>query len=216
MNKFVLKLIMHLRQALLVIGIMLCSSIALAQGNSGNAPGKNKNLGHNNASDGVMAMIKSNRQIFYDGDPLAISIRFPRGSDLVSSGEVDAFVLIFQPDAEIIVVPVSAIASTEDAKLFELDVVEIETLPEGVYQFGVVLTVADGNPLDLSDWYNGLLGLVTVSGLTVSGEALDVDMDGDGMVDDDSDGDGFADEEPEDEEPVEEETEEETEEEVTG
>lgn len=213
MNRIAKKLLISCAQAMLVLGIVLSSGMVLAQGNSGKAPGKNKNLGHNNASDGVMAMIQSNRQIFYQGDPLSIGIRFPRGSDLISSGEVDAFVLIFQPDAEIIVVPVSDMASVEDAKLFELDVVEIEALPEGVYQFGVVLTVADGDPLNLADWYNGLLGLVTVSGLTVSGEALDVDMDGDGMVDDDSDGDGFVDEDMTEEEPVEEEP---AEDETTG
>lgn len=187
----------------------LSPEMASAQGNSGNtpgaaAPGKNKNLGHNNASDGVMAIIQANRHIFYSGDPLEIGVRFPRGADLVTSGEVDAHLLIFKPDAETTVLPISDEASENQRNLFEIGAVDVETLPEGVYQLGVVITVPDGDPLNMDDWFNGLLGLLTVQGLTVSEDSLEVDMDGDGFVDDDADGDGFEDDEVEEEEEEEE------------
>ena len=156
--------------------------------------GMNRNLGHNNASDGVMGRITANHEIFYSGDPLQISISFPRGAALISSGEVDAYLLIFKPDADTIVLPVSNEASEENSTLFNIAAVDIESLPEGVYQLGLVITVPDGDPLNVGDWYNGLLGLITVRGLTVSGEFLDIDEDHDGNVDGDEDGDGFVDE----------------------
>ncbi|MEX2334480.1 MAG: hypothetical protein WD600_09490 [Pseudohongiella sp.] len=166
---------------------------AMAQGNSANAPGKNKNLGHGNASNGVKAIIQANRQIFYSGDLLEIGVRFPRGADVIQEGEVDAYLVIFYPDTTLQAVSVSNEASTETSNLFRIDEVDVQFLPEGVYQLGVVLTVADGDPLNMSDWYNGMLGLLTVRGLTVSAEPLDIDDDGDGFVDDDTSGDGFVD-----------------------
>ncbi|MEC8860304.1 MAG: hypothetical protein VYE29_09935 [Pseudomonadota bacterium] len=168
---------------------------AFAQGNSDNAPGKNKNLGHGNASNGVKAIIQANRQIFYTGDLLDIDVRFPRGAELISSGEVDAYLMIFGPDAVLQAVSISDLADTEPANLFQIDVVDVAFLPEGLYQLGVVLTVPEGNPLDISDWYNGMLGLVAVRGLTVSDTALEIDDDNDGFIDDeqDTDDDGFVD-----------------------
>lgn len=59
--------------------------------NNGNGQGGGPNIGSGNASDGVMARIISNRQVFVSGeDELEISIRFARGAHLVSSGDVDA------------------------------------------------------------------------------------------------------------------------------
>lgn len=188
------------------LAVVLCAlavggtQTALAQGNSANAPGKsghapgqNKNLGHGNASNGVKAMIKANRDIFYSGDLLDIGVRFPRGADLIQNGEADAYLMIFHPDTTLQAVPISHEASENAAKLFRIEEVDVDFLPEGVYQTGVVLTVPDGDLMDMSDWYNGMLGLLTVRGLTVSAGALDIDEDGDGFVDDDTTGDGFVD-----------------------
>ena len=181
--------------------------LATAQGNSANAPGhagngpgksefapgNNRNLGHGNASNGVKAIIKANRQIFYTGDLLEIGVRFPRGAELVQNGEVDAYLMIFEPDATLGALPISQQAGPETTNLFRIEELDADFLPEGVYQLGVVLTVPGGDPLNMADWYNGMLGLLTVRGLTVSSEALDIDDDGDGFVDDDSTGDGFVD-----------------------
>jgi len=167
---------------------------ALAQGNSdkaadrsGNTPGQNRNLGHGNASNGIKALIQANRQIFYSGDLLDIGVRFPRGADLVRAGEADAYLMIFYPDTTLQAVPISQDASEETTKLFRIEEVDIDYLPEGVYQLGIVLTVPDGDPMNMSDWYNGMLGMLTVRGLTVSGSLLDIDDDGDGFVDDNDD-----------------------------
>ncbi len=91
--------------------------------------------------------------------------------------------------------PVSSEASAETRQLFAIDAVDVSTLPAGTYQLGLILTNPGGDPLVINDWYNGLLGLIDVVGLTVADEAVDFDEDGDGEVDDDSDGDGFSDDE---------------------
>lgn len=197
MRKFFQKTRMLVVLFALAIGsaqtVMAQGNSANAPGNSGNAPGKNKNLGHGNASNGVKAMIQTNRQIFYSGDLLDIGVRFPRGADLVRDGEADAYLMIFHPDTTLQAVPISQEASPNTAKLFRIEEVDVDFLPEGVYQLGVLLTIPDGDPLNVSDWYNGLLGMLTVKGLTVSASALDIDENGDGFVDDDTTGDGFVD-----------------------
>lgn len=99
-----------------------------------------------------------------------------------------------------IVLPVSDMANEENARLFELEAVDISTLPAGTYHLGLVLTEPGGDPLNMNSWYRGLLGLESVVGLTITDEAVDFDENGDGEVDDDVDGDGFSDDDEDDEE----------------
>lgn len=181
------------------VALLLFSLSAVAQGNSQNAPGKNKNLGHGNASNGIMGMIRANRHIFYAGeDELEIFIRFPRGSELIHSGEADAYVMIFDPEANWGALAINEEASPNNSRLFQMNTDELAELPEGVYQLGLVLTVPGGDPFTLADWYNGMLGLLAVQGLTVANEPLDIDENGDGFVDGDTTGDGFVDDEGDD------------------
>jgi hypothetical protein len=86
---------------LLSLVVLIMSQAALAQGNSsGKGNGKNKNVGVGNASDGISASIVTDKDIFYTGDPLSISIRFNRGAELVSGGEVDAYLIVFAPSVD--------------------------------------------------------------------------------------------------------------------
>lgn len=168
----------------------------LAQGNSENAPGKNKNLGHGNASNGVKAIIHANRHVLYAGDDsLEMDIRFPRGAELLVDGEVDAHLVVFGPEAAWDILPLDDEAADAEGggNLFQLAENEIEALPAGVYQLGVVLTVPGGDPFVLEDWYNGMLGLVAVKGLTVADGPIEEDADEDGFIDEDSDDDGLVD-----------------------
>ena len=183
-----------------------------AQGNSGNAPGQanakgNKNLGHGNASNGVKAIIHANRHVLYAGDDaLEVSVRFPRGADLLKQGEegaeseVDAHLMVFGPDAVWGELRLDNEAADADGSgnLFQLAENEIEALAPGVYQLGVVLTVPGGDPYNLDDWYNGMLGLVAVQGLTVAEGPIEEDANEDGFIDDDSDDDGLSDGEDDD------------------
>ncbi len=266
----------YFRKSLMFVSALLLivsSSMVLAQGNSqgnsngnGNGNGRNKNIGVGNASDGIMGQIVTGKDIAYSGDPLDISLRFPRGADLISGGEADAYVVIFAPVVDdsnddisddgssdgsssddgssddnssddgssdesssdggssddgssddsssdddepgtddslgdAVVLPVSDEASETAVNLFSLAEVDVSILPAGTYQLGLILTNPGGDPLNINDWYEGLLGLIDVVGLTISDSQLDFDADGDGEVDDDLDGDGFSDStEDEDEE----------------
>ncbi len=95
--------------------------------------------------------------------------------------------------------PVSSDASAQTRQLFAIGAVDLSVLPAGTYQLGLILTNPGGDPLNINDWYAGLLGLIDIVGLTVTDEAVPFDTDGDGEVDDDSDGDGFSDDDDEDE-----------------
>ncbi len=191
----------------------------------GNSHEKNRNIGVGNASDGIKGSVITDRGIYYTGDALDISLRFSRGSELIADGSVDAYVVIFAPAAsddadtdpadpadpadpnvdansdpltDAIVLPVSDDASSDSQKLFTVDAVDVESLPVGTYQLGLILTNPAGDPLNINDWYNGLLGLIDITGLTITDEAVDFDQDGDGHVDDDVDGDGFSDDDDDD------------------
>ena len=99
----------HLVLTVLITAILAVSSqLTLAQGNSngnanakansnGNGHGKNKNIGVGNASNGIMGRIVTEKGIYYSGQSVEIGIRFPRGSELITEGSVDAFVVIFSP-----------------------------------------------------------------------------------------------------------------------
>ncbi|MDP1933018.1 MAG: hypothetical protein Q8L60_16320, partial [Gammaproteobacteria bacterium] len=182
-NKFYMTTLAACAVSIVLLG---AAQSVYAQGNSngqGNANGNGNNIGRGNASDGIMGMIVTDKRIYYSGDALEISLRFPRGADIVSSGEVDASILIFTADegAEPIVVPVSSEASPTKRKIFEVEQVDISALPAGQYQLGLVLTVPDGDPLMIADWHKGLLGLIDVIGIRIADEAQADDEDGDGM-----------------------------------
>lgn len=208
---------------LLTLSALAVTQVAAADNNSGkgrgngNAFGKSKNIGVGNASDGIKGRIVTDRDIFYTGDPLSIGIKFPRGGDLITDGLVDSFLVAFSPIAstttgtdssngtddvlsDAIVLPVSSEISEDERQLFSIDAVDAQILPAGTYQLGLILTNPGGNPLLINDWYGGLLGLIDVVGLTVSGEFVEFDLDGDGEIDDDADGDGFSDDDDDEEE----------------
>ena len=83
---------------ILSLVLVLSAETALAQGNSqGKGQGNNKNIGVGNASDGIKGRVITNKGVIYTGNPLEISIQFPRGADLVTDGSVDAYVVVFAP-----------------------------------------------------------------------------------------------------------------------
>lgn len=227
--KYLAKKLPHSFTLLATLAALVLTQAASAQGNSaGKGNGKNKNVGVGNASDGIHASIITDKDIFYTGDPLSISLKFTRGADLVTGGEVDAYIVVLAPAADAgddgdtdtdtdtddstaadtaaaldaladaVVLPVSDQASADAKKLFDLEAVDVSALPAGTYQLGLILTNPSGDPLLINDWFKGLLGLIDIVGLTVSDEALEADEDGDGEIDDDDDDDGFSDPEPDD------------------
>jgi hypothetical protein len=167
----------------------------LAQTDSPTVERPGINIGSRNASDGIQGRVLTEKHVIYSGDPLDISLRFARGARLITSGTVDASVVIFTPYASTqpIVLPVDSNVSVTARRLFKIEAADVSTLPAGLYQLGLILTVPGGDPLVLSDWYRGLLGMVDVIGIRITDVPLDDDANRDGHLDDDANGNGFSD-----------------------
>lgn len=177
---------------------------ALADGD-GNANGKGNsasengqlNSGHvvQNGRSAIKGNIWTRKHVYYVGDELDIRVQFPRGSDLLESGDADAHVVIYSNTGDVTDVPVPSDVDAEPRKFFRIESVDLESLPEGQYQVGLVLTVPDGDATLLEDWYGGFRALLDSEAIYIAAAPIDDDSDGDGELDDDEDGDGLAGEE---------------------
>jgi len=171
---------------------------ALADNSGNNASARGALMGGHAVQNGKSA-IKGNlwtrHHIYYVGDELEVRVQFPRGHDLLEAGDADAHVVIFATDGSVIDVPVPADIGAEPRKFFSIESVDLDALAEGQYQLGLVLTVPDGDPALLEDWYGGFRALLDSEAIYVAAEPVDDDADGDGELDDDEDGDGLSGEE---------------------
>lgn len=149
----------------------------------------------NKGRSDVKGNLKTRRHIYYEGDTIEVSIKFSRGWEMLADGTIDAYVVVITPEKELLPFPVDPSIGPSDRKFFSVELESSETLPVGQYQLGLVLTLGDGDPLNLADWYNGFRGLMDMEGILISAQALIEDADMDGECDFDEDGDGFCDEE---------------------
>jgi hypothetical protein len=189
---------------LMTVAGMATSALADNSGR-GNANGSSNSASTNGALMGGHAVqngrsaIKGNlwtrHHIYYVGDELEVRVQFPRGHDLLEAGEADAYVVVFATGGSIFDVPVPADVGAEPRKFFSIASVDLDKLPEGQYQLGLVLTVPDGDPALLEDWYGGFRALLDSEAIYVAAERVDGDADSDGELDDDEDGDGISGEE---------------------
>jgi len=162
-------------------------------GKSANAPGQVKKL--SKGSSDVKGNLKVSQHIYYEGDIIEVFIKFSRGWELLAEGTVDAHVVVITPAAELLSFQVDPSTGPSDRKFFNIELDSSDTLPVGQYQLALILTIPDGEPVNLADWYNGFRGLMDMEGLLISGQFLSEDSDMDGECDFDDDGDGFCDEE---------------------
>jgi hypothetical protein len=185
---------------LVVLATVTLAATAYGQGNSGDkgmnsAPhGNGKNLVQNGTT-AIKGNLRTSQHIYYVGDELEISLQFARGHDLLADGEADAHVVIYSFDGSVTATPVPADIGPSSRKFFSIPNVSISTLPEGQYQLGLIVTVPDGDPTLLEDWYGGFRALLDTEAVYISTKPLDTDDDGDGEHDDDEDGDGIDGEE---------------------
>lgn len=159
-------------------------------GNSCEAPGQVVKLNKGNSD--IQGNVKTKQHIYYEGDALQVSVKFSRGLELLANETVAAHLVVISQDTSIFSVPVETTIGEVERMFFDL-VVTTETLPVGQYQVALVVTLPDGDPLNLQDWYNGFRGLLDVEGIYISDEPLPEDADADGECDFDQDGDGFCD-----------------------
>lgn len=145
-------------------------------------------------SSDVKGNLKTRQHIYYEGDTIEVSIKFSRGWEMLADGTIDAHVVVITPEKELLPFPVDPSIGPSDRKFFNVELESSETLPVGQYQLGLILTLGEGDPLNLADWYNGFRGLMDMEGILISAQALPEDADMDGECDFDVDGDGFCDE----------------------
>lgn len=179
---------------------LIASPVALAKkhgdsspGNSANAPGQAKKL--SKGSSDVKGNLKVSQHIYYEGDTIEVSIKFSRGWELLADGTVDGYVVVISPETELLSFPVDPAIGPSDHRFFSIELEPSETLPVGQYQLGLILTISEGDPANIADWYNGFRGLLDMEGVLISDQILVEDADMDGECDFDADGDGFCDEE---------------------
>jgi hypothetical protein len=183
---------------LVLMAVAGMASSVLADNNGNNASAKGALMGGHAVQNGKSA-IKGNlwtrHHIYYVGDEFDVRVQFPRGHDVLAAGDADAHVVVFANDGSVLDVPVPADVGAESRKFFSIASVDLNALPEGQYQLGLVLTVPDGDPALLEDWYGGFRALLDSEAIYVAAERVDGDADGDGELDDDEDGDGLSGEE---------------------
>ena len=136
-------------------------------------------------------LIKLNQHVYYPGDKLEISVVLPEQlKTLLEDNVAEAHLLVYFPPNTIKIFPVMG-----EGKFFEA-MIETSTFAAGNYQLALVFTQLEGDAAKISDWYNGFMGLVSVSRIKIRDGfpgSEEEDIDGDGVIDDDIDSDGFSD-----------------------
>jgi hypothetical protein len=201
------------RKSLLKVPFILMAMASVASSALGEDRGRGSDDSNRNASANGVASTRSTekvvrngpttikgniwtrRHVYYVGDELDIRVQFPRGDDLLESGAVDAHVVVFASTGSVSDVPVPSDVGAEPRKFFRIESVNTQTLPEGQYQLGLVITVPDGDATVLEDWYGGFRGLLDSEAIIIAKERVDGDTNRDGELDDDEDGDGISGEE---------------------
>ncbi|HEY0962004.1 MAG TPA: hypothetical protein VGE69_06580 [Pseudomonadales bacterium] len=194
-----------LKLPLVVLASVVLAGTAHAQGNSGNSKGKGPSGNASphasakhvveNGRFAIKGNLKTRQHIYYVGDELEISVQFARGHNLLSEGEADAHIVIYSAEGDLSSVPVPSDVGTAPRRFVRIESVDIAALPEGQYQLGLVVTVPDGDPAALEDWYGGFRGLLDSEAVYITDGPVDTDDDGDGEHDEDTDGDGIDGEE---------------------
>jgi hypothetical protein len=163
--------------------------------NSANAPGQAKKL--SKGSSDVKGNLKVSQHIYYEGDTIEVSIKFSRGWELLADGTADAYVVVISPETELLSFPVDPSFGPSDRKFFsvplESTLESTNALPVGQYQLGLILTVPNGDPVNLIDWRNGFRGLLDMEGVLISDQVLAEDADRNGECDYDNNDNGFCD-----------------------
>jgi hypothetical protein len=145
-------------------------------------------------------LIQMHRHIYYldaaSPTVMEVAVVFPKSLDPVWTGEADAWLVIWVPNAEevlsyLVKAQLTGEGTTlaagwvpdQPRNLLTIDWKDLSTLPAGDYQMGLILTKQGGDPADLAQWYGGFSGLVSVTRLKITTGLDEEDQDGDGEPD---------------------------------
>jgi hypothetical protein len=140
-------------------------------------------------------LIKTGRHVFYPGEAFSLSVVLPKSLKAFWNGDAEAWLLIQDKNGSFFPIAVSDDDALPDRPkvIIEDIILDPENFPQGCYQIALILTEKDGDPGELSDWYNGFGGLVSISRIILAEPGNTEDTDQDGEVDQDDDGDGYPD-----------------------
>lgn len=176
--------------------VILASLTPAAHGD--NVAANAERWGSHVVRNGITAIkgdLSTPQHVYYVGDELEVWLEFPRGSGLLESGAVDAHVVVFARGGSVFDYRMRSYSGAASRRLWHIPNIDIDTLPEGQYQLGLVVTVHGGDATDLDDWYGGFRALLDSEAIYVAATPIDTDINLDGEHDNDTDGDGINGEE---------------------
>lgn len=135
------------------------------------------------------------QHVYYSGDLLDIRIEFPRGAELLAARQAEAHIVIFTREGAVFDKRVPAAVGSTPRIVWQIPRLDIDELPEGQYQLGLVVTKPGGDARVLQDWYGGFRAVLDSEAIYVAATPIASDADLDGEQDDDRDGDGIYGEE---------------------
>ena len=126
-------------------------------------------------------------QLVYTSGPdsppvLEVSVVLPRGLNCVWTGEAEAWLVVWMTgdttgQSPLVLTPIQLTGenaanghswSQNPRQLITISASEINSLPYGQYQLGIVLTHPNETPTVLGNWYGGFSGLVSVARMTIT------------------------------------------------
>jgi len=156
-------------------------------GNSGNFSNDNEILDVFKGQGKRSGLIKVNRTDLCSGEEFTVAVVLPSSLSAVWSEEADVQMVIRLPDGQFFPgIPVDNADPDLPFDLFSFDLPD--GVPEGNYQFALILTSAEGgeeplDPWDLRNWYNGFSGLISVKNVRVRVGCISTEENGEGNSD---------------------------------
>jgi hypothetical protein len=135
--------------------------------------------------------IETRQHVYYPGDILDIRVALGGNTALVSSQGVDLYLGVFDPAGKASFTRIADYQSITSKRLFYIQDISTSVISVGTYQLALIMTVPGGDPELVSNWYNGIGGLLDNDAVTYSQTPVAHDNDRDGEWDDDYDRDGF-------------------------
>ena len=139
----------------------------------------------------IEGSLETRQHIYYPGDSLDVRVSLGGDTSLLVSQGVDVYIAILDGSQTPAFIQVEDYETFSSKRMFYLETVSTEVLPEGVYQLALILTNPGGDPANIADWYNGFAGMLDTDAIQSSADFIDEDFDRDGEWDDDYDKDGF-------------------------
>ncbi len=168
----------------------LPAAVAMAAIDANNN-GRNDDYRLTNDVSYISGDIETRQHVYYPGDVLDIRVALGGNTALVSGQGVDLYLGVFDPAGKAAFTRITDYKTFNSKRLFYIQDISTSVISAGTYQLALIMTVPGGNPQLVSNWYNGIGGLLDNDAITYSQTPVARDTNRDGEWDDDYDRDGF-------------------------